>query len=114
PIMLKVNNMLESLEAFEYVVKSATKSSRFAFHNNWNIIEKSQKRKKNTQHDYCLIYIRTTVTECNSTTNVPNSKIIWIITNIVLNHNHILFGSDEIVTFLQYHAMSLNQKSLVY
>ncbi|CAG8826309.1 39282_t:CDS:2, partial [Gigaspora margarita] len=110
--MLKVNNMFESLKAFEVATKLAAKSSGFAFarkdsnltrrngkslfvvlqctkgsewHNNWNITEKTRKKKRNT-HVIVALYIFELLQR-----NVTQLRI-----------------------FSQYCVMNLDQKSLVY
>ncbi|CAG8787707.1 23313_t:CDS:2 [Dentiscutata erythropus] len=140
PLMPNVNDKFDSLEAFEDAARLAAKYEGFAFSrkdsnltgckgkslfvvlqctkggewkNCWNITEETSKRKKTTKREGCPVYIRATATKCHSTTSVLNTEVKWIVTKAVLEHKHTMLELDEVATFPQYRAMSLNQKNLV-
>ncbi|CAG8696578.1 13689_t:CDS:2, partial [Dentiscutata heterogama] len=129
PLMPNVNDKFDSLEAFEDAARLAAKYEGFAFSRKDSNLtgckgkslfvvlqctkEETSKRKKTTKREGCPVYIRATATKCHSTTSVLNTEVRWIVTKAVLEHKHTMLELDEVATFLQYRAMSLNQKNLV-
>ncbi|CAG8544874.1 18826_t:CDS:2 [Gigaspora margarita] len=140
-IMPKLNDEFESLENFENTAKLAAKAHGFTFsrkdinltehkkksffvvlqctkggkwRNNWNISEETQTRKKYTRRDRCPVYIRAVARKkYHSTVDVSNPEVIWVVTKVILNHNHSMLKIDEIASFPQHRIMNLNQKSLL-
>ncbi|CAG8833035.1 40353_t:CDS:2, partial [Gigaspora margarita] len=136
--MPKLNERFESLEAFENAAKSAAKAHGFAFsrkdsnlvghktkspfvvlqctksgewRNNWEITEENRKRKKNTKRDRCPVYIRAVVKYYSTVNSGDEPK--WVVTKVVLKHNHPMLEVDEIATYPQYRVMSVSQKNLI-
>ncbi|CAG8756375.1 10498_t:CDS:2, partial [Cetraspora pellucida] len=120
---------VERIEAFENTAQLAAKNQGFAFSRKDSNLtgrngkspfvvlqctkEETRKRKKKTRREDCSVYIRATATKCQSTADVLNTEIKWIVTKVVLEHNHTKLKLDEVVTFPQHHAMNLRQKILV-
>ncbi|CAG8778698.1 41073_t:CDS:2 [Gigaspora margarita] len=112
--MPKVNDCFESLEEFEKAAKSAAKFSRFALsRKDSNLTECKDKRKRNTRCESCPVYIKAIAKKCYTSTNISSTKIKWFVTKVMLERDYFLLELDEVATFPQYRAMSLNQKNLV-
>lgn len=140
PTILKVNDTFESLEALESAANLSAKANGFAFsrkdsnltgrggkspfvilqctkggewRNNWNIEEKTRKRKKKTKRVGCPVYIRAVAIKRHLTTDVTKDEIVWNVTKVALVHNHPLLELDEVATLPQHRTKNLSQKRLI-
>lgn len=115
PTISKVNDKFDSLEALESAANLAAKANGFAFsrkdsnltgrggkspfitlqytkggewRNNWDITEKTRKRKKKTKRNGCPVYIRAVAVKRYLTTDTINTETVWNVTKVALEHNH--------------------------
>ncbi|CAG8856874.1 24457_t:CDS:2, partial [Gigaspora margarita] len=79
------DDKFESLEAFEDAAKFAAKVNGFAFARKNSNFTRHQGK---SQFVVLQFLIRAIATKCHSTENVLNIEIKWIVTKVILDHDH--------------------------
>ncbi|CAG8857599.1 40720_t:CDS:2, partial [Gigaspora margarita] len=86
------DDKFESLEAFEDAAKSAAKVNGFAFARKDSNLTGRQEKSQFVILQYTKggqwLLIRAVATKCHSTENILNIEIKWIVTKVILDHDH--------------------------